>query len=67
MLQTWVFMWNIDTALQGYGLRLAEWPDDDAMRGHVGSVWMFWLFFLVLFMLLTGGLSLYHSFLITTA
>lgn len=66
-LQTWAFIWNIGTCLYGYSLRLDEWPDDSKMAGHVGSVWMFWLFFLVLFMMLTGGLCLYHSFLITTA
>jgi hypothetical protein len=66
-LQSWVFLWNITISVQGYTIRFQEFPDDKQMQGHVSSVWMFWIFMPILFMLLTGGLCCYHTFLITTA
>lgn len=66
-LQTWTFLWSIHIASYGYSYAEKEWPDDPKMQGHVASVWVFWLIFLVLFLLLTGGLCLYHAFLISTA
>lgn len=65
-LQTWIFLWNIKIAVQGYTSRFEEFPGDKVMQGHVSSVWMLWIFFAILFMFLTGGLCMYHSFLITT-
>ncbi len=58
-------MWNFDIASQGYANR--ESYKDEKMQGHVGSCWVGWLFLLFLFILLTGGLTLYHFYLLATA
>ena len=59
-------MWQIGIATFGMSTRFTDYPDDEPMQNHVSSVWVFWIIFCVIFLLLTGGLTFYHSFLITT-
>ena len=66
-IQTIVFLWNIKSAIRAYTGRFSDFPGDEKMQGHVSSVWMLFIIFALLFLLLTGGLTVYHSFLIATA
>jgi hypothetical protein len=65
-LQSWTFIWTVDICMSGYDQAYSQFENDTKMQGHVSSVWVFFLIFLVLFILLTGGLCFYHSFLIST-
>ena len=64
--QTFTFLLELDTAATAYTFSDRDFPTDKVMSDHVASVWMFFCFFLFFFMLLTGGLGIYHTYLITT-
>jgi len=59
-------LWQIGISITSYANRESEYPKDEIMSGHVGSIWMLWIMLLMLFVMLTGGLSIYHGYLIST-
>lgn len=58
---------NIDHCVGAFFDLETDFPKDKKMQNHVQSVWLFFMFFAFIFILLTGGLTFYHSYLIVTA
>mmetsp|Transcript_39348 Transcript_39348/g.60148 ORF Transcript_39348/g.60148 Transcript_39348/m.60148 type:complete len:153 (+) Transcript_39348:362-820(+) len=65
-LQTLIFVWDLHFALSSYFSRFEDFKRDRKQANHVGSVWIFFVIFCVIFLMLTGGLAFYHSFLLCT-
>ena len=65
--QTVVFVMNIGQSMSGYLRSDRDFPNDKKMRHHVEGIWMLWCFILYLFIMLTGGLTFYHTYLICSA
>jgi palmitoyltransferase len=64
--QAITFLWQLGMSISAYSNSDYDYPDDPVMSGHVGSIWMLWIFLLWLFFMLTAGLSVYHGYLIST-
>ena len=61
------FIWVFSISADAYSHTDIDFPGDKMMQNHVLSVWMLWIIIVMIFILLTGGLTMYHSYLIVTA
>jgi len=48
-------------------LRRKENEEDYVKQHHVGSVWLIYIILVVLFIFFTGGLCIYHTYLLLSA
>ena len=66
-LQMLTCLTNIDHCLGGWFDSSKDFPNDHKMQAHVQSIWVIFAFVATMFLLMTGGLTGYHTFLIVTA
>ena len=66
-LQALLFIQDIHISLGAYSSRFSDFAGDKKMQIHVSGIWMLWLIFAFLFLIMTGGLAIYHAYLICTA
>ena len=54
----------MSVAWSGHDLKNEYYADDSSMRNHVASVWMCFIVLFILFIIFTGILGGYHTFLV---
>mmetsp|Transcript_23884 Transcript_23884/g.23566 ORF Transcript_23884/g.23566 Transcript_23884/m.23566 type:complete len:136 (-) Transcript_23884:237-644(-) len=66
-LQTITFCVGFDITINGYGQSLTIYKHDTKMLNHVSSVWTMFAWLGGGFIVFTGGLWVYHTFLLTSS
>ena len=65
--QSFTLFGNIWISLGTMSMIHEKYKDDEQMATHVMGIFQFWAFFSTIFLMLTGGLMIYHCFLVATA
>mmetsp|Transcript_11359 Transcript_11359/g.19147 ORF Transcript_11359/g.19147 Transcript_11359/m.19147 type:complete len:92 (+) Transcript_11359:335-610(+) len=60
-------LWQFDISLGAYQRREEDFKDDKRQAHQIASIWALWIILSIVFLMLTGGLCIYHTFLICTA